>query len=138
MSSSSWRDGTASRCRPGELSPRTTRIALRWRPRHAPEGSPALHRRYNTARQAAAERSPGAAVFSRHRYGMTLASTLLQTTEQAAQQAGLTILATTEGSDFHGKPTSIFRLGLAPDSPAERTLALELSNGFAPVSDEQK
>ena len=75
---------------------------------------------------------------------MTLASSkqeqqiLQQTIEQAAKQAGLTILSTTEGADFHGKPTSIFRLGLAPDRPAERTLALELSNGFAPVSDEQK
>jgi hypothetical protein len=70
---------------------------------------------------------------------MTLASTTLQQTiEQAAQQAGLSILSTIEGTDFQGKPTSIFRLGLAPDSPAERTLALELSEGFAPVTAEQK
>jgi hypothetical protein len=69
---------------------------------------------------------------------MTLASTLQQTTEQAAQQAGLTVLATTEGSDFHGKPTSIFRLGLGPDSPAERTLTLELSDGFIAAEAEQK
>jgi hypothetical protein len=69
---------------------------------------------------------------------MTLASTLQQTTEQAAQQAGLTILAITEGSDFHGKPTSIFRLGLEPDSPAERTLTLELSEGFTPAEAGQK
>jgi hypothetical protein len=70
---------------------------------------------------------------------MTLASTTLQQTiEQAAQQAGLSILATTEGTDFHGKPTSIFRLGLAPHSAAERTLTLELSEGFAPGTAEQK
>ena len=69
---------------------------------------------------------------------MTLASTLQQTAEQAAQQAGLTVLATTEGSDFHGKPTSIFRLGLGADSPAERTLTLELSEGFTAAEAAQK
>jgi hypothetical protein len=75
---------------------------------------------------------------------MTLASSkqdqqiLQQTIEQAARRAGLTILSNTEGADFHGNPTSIFRLGLAPDSPVERTLALELSNGFAPAEGEQK
>ena len=69
---------------------------------------------------------------------MTLASTLQQTTEQAAQQAGLKVMAITEGSDFHGKPTSIFRLGLAPDSPAERSLMLELSDSFAPAEGEQR
>ena len=70
---------------------------------------------------------------------MTLASTTLQQTiEQAAQEAGLTVLTTTEGSDFHGKPTSIFRLGLGSDSPAERTLTLELSDSFVPSSGELK
>jgi hypothetical protein len=70
---------------------------------------------------------------------MTLASTALQQTiEQAAQQARLSIVSTTEGTDFHGKPTSIFRLGLGVDSPTERTLALELSEGFAPATAEQK
>ena len=69
---------------------------------------------------------------------MTLASTLQQTTEQAAQQAGLTVLSTTEGSDFHGKPTSIFRLGLAPDSSPERSLTLELSDSFAPAEGVQR
>jgi hypothetical protein len=70
---------------------------------------------------------------------MTLASdTLQQTIEQAAQKAGLVILTTTVGSDFQGKPTSIFRLGLSADAPAERTLALELSEGFAPVTAEQQ
>jgi hypothetical protein len=69
---------------------------------------------------------------------MTLASTLQQTTEHAAQQAGLTVLSITEGSDFHGKPTSIFRLGLTPDSPPERSLALELSDSFAPAEGVQR
>jgi hypothetical protein len=69
---------------------------------------------------------------------MTLASTLLQTAELAAQQAGLTILATTEGSDFHGKPTSIFRLGLGTNSSAEHTLTLELSDSFVPSTDDLK
>ncbi len=70
---------------------------------------------------------------------MTLASiTLQQTIEQAAQEASLVILSTTEGADFHGKPTSIFRLGLSPDSPAARTLTLELSESFAPAAEGQK
>jgi hypothetical protein len=69
---------------------------------------------------------------------MTLASTLQQTTEHAAQQAGLTVLSITEGSDFHGKPTSIFRLRLAPDSSPERSLALELSDSFAPAEGVQR
>src|SRR6202041_829065 len=47
-------------------------------------------------------------------------------------------LSIIEGSDFHGKPTSIFRLGLAPDSPPERSLALELSDSFAPAEGVQR
>ncbi|MCU1313219.1 MAG: hypothetical protein JWM54_976 [Acidobacteriaceae bacterium] len=70
---------------------------------------------------------------------MTLASdTLQQTIEQAAQKAGLAILAITVGSDFHGEPTSIFRLGLSADAPAERTLMLELSEGFTPGTADQQ
>lgn len=70
---------------------------------------------------------------------MTLASdTLQQTIELAAQKAGLVILNTTVGSDFHGKPTSIFRLGLSAEAPADRTLPLELSEGFAPVTPDQR
>jgi hypothetical protein len=68
---------------------------------------------------------------------MTLASTTLQQTlEQAAQQAHLKVLATTEGSDFHGKPTSIFRLGLGADNSAEHTLTLELSDSFVPSTED--
>ena len=48
----------------------------------------------------------------------------------AAQNAGLTILSAEEGADFHGRPTAIFRIGLSPDAPAERTLRLELSEDF--------
>ncbi len=70
---------------------------------------------------------------------MTLASTTLQqTVERATHQAGLTILTVTEGKDFHEKPTSIFRLGLSTDSAAERTLTLELSESFAPMTGDQK
>ncbi len=67
---------------------------------------------------------------------MTLASeTLHHTIEQAAQTAGLNVLEVTEGADFHGKPTSIFRLGTARDSAADRTLAMELSDAFVPSTD---
>ncbi len=70
---------------------------------------------------------------------MTLASTTLQQTiEEAARTAGLRVVSTSEGTDFHGKPTSIFRLGLTQDAPAARTLALELNEGFAPAEGEQK
>lgn len=78
------------------------------------------------------------------RYGMTLASSVSQssslqhTIEQAAQQTGLVLQSTTAGADFHGQPTAIFRLGLAVDSPAERTIALELSESFAPAEGEQQ
>ena len=70
---------------------------------------------------------------------MTLASTTLQQTiEEAAQKAGLTLVTTAAGADFQGGPTSIFRLGLAADSPEERTLTLELSEDFAPAEGAQK
>src|SRR5271163_4527761 len=48
----------------------------------------------------------------------------------AAAEAGLTILSSEEGIDFNGRPTAIFRIGLSPDAPAERTLRLELSEDF--------
>jgi len=70
---------------------------------------------------------------------MTIASTTLQQTiEQAAKQADLKVLATTEGSDFHGKPTSIFRLDLGANKAAEHTLTLELSDSFVPSTDDLK
>ena len=48
----------------------------------------------------------------------------------AAANAGLTVLSSEEGIDFNGRPTAIFRIGLSPDAPAERTLRLELSEDF--------
>jgi hypothetical protein len=48
----------------------------------------------------------------------------------AAAHAGLTILSCEEGIDFNARPTAIFRVGLSPDAPAERTLRLELSENF--------
>src|SRR5271155_5011048 len=48
----------------------------------------------------------------------------------AAASAGLTILSSEEGIDFNGRPTAIFRIGLSPEAPAERTLRLELSEDF--------
>ena len=48
----------------------------------------------------------------------------------ATADAGLSILSAEEGIDFNGRPTAIFRIGLSPDAPAERTLRLELSENF--------
>src|SRR6202167_4322404 len=45
----------------------------------------------------------------------------------AAANAGLAVLSSEEGIDFNGRPTTIFRIGLSKDAPAERTLRLELS-----------
>jgi hypothetical protein len=42
----------------------------------------------------------------------------------------MTILSSEEGTDFNGRPTAIFRLGLSADAPAERSLRLELSDEF--------
>jgi len=54
---------------------------------------------------------------------------LLSSLESAATQAGLALLSATQGSDFHGRPTAVFQLGL-PADPAGRTLRLELSESF--------
>src|SRR6516165_4531389 len=55
-------------------------------------------------------------------------TSLVKSLETAASQAGLVLLSTTQGSDFHGQPTAVFQLG----SPAGdgRSLRLELSEGF--------
>ena len=58
-----------------------------------------------------------------------MTSPLVSSLEAAAHEAGLVLLSTTQGSDFHGKPTTVFLLGL-PGAP-ERSLKLELSNGFS-------
>src|SRR5580658_2485636 len=57
-------------------------------------------------------------------------STLNAAVSSAAADAGLSVVSSEEGIDFNGRPTAIFRIGLAPDAPAERTLRLELSEGF--------
>ena len=59
-----------------------------------------------------------------------LKSTLVSTLETAATQAGLILLSVTEGSDFHGRPTAVFQLGLPGAELAGRSLRLELSEGF--------
>ena len=57
-------------------------------------------------------------------------STLNAAVSSAAADAGLSVVSSEEGIDFNGRPTAIFRIGLAPDPPAERTLRLELSEDF--------
>ena len=57
-------------------------------------------------------------------------STLNAAVSSATADAGLTIVSSEEGIDFSGRPTAIFRIGLSPDAPAERTLRLELSEDF--------
>ena len=50
--------------------------------------------------------------------------------QSAAQKAGLFVLSTESGTDFHQHPTAKFRLGLTKDAAAERSLELELSEAF--------
>ena len=57
-------------------------------------------------------------------------STLNAAVSSAAADAGLSVVSSEEGLDFNGRPTAIFRIGLAPDTPVERTLRLELSEDF--------
>jgi hypothetical protein len=57
-------------------------------------------------------------------------STLNAAVSSAAADAGLSVVSFEEGIDFNGSPTAIFRIGLTPDTPAERTLRLELSEDF--------
>ena len=59
-----------------------------------------------------------------------LKSTLVSALDAAAGQAGLLLVSATEGSDFHGRPTAVFQLGLdgAALTDAElagRTLGVE-------------
>ena len=60
-----------------------------------------------------------------------LKSSLVTSLEAAAAQAGLTLLSAVAGSDFQGRPTAVFRLGLAGSEPDGRALRLELSEAFA-------
>ncbi|MGD0913917.1 MAG: hypothetical protein ABR928_18635 [Terracidiphilus sp.] len=59
-----------------------------------------------------------------------LKSNLVTSVQTAAKQAGLVLVSTTEGSDFHGEPTAVFQLGSPDPELAGRTLKLELSEGF--------
>jgi hypothetical protein len=56
-------------------------------------------------------------------------SSLSSSIGTAASQAGLVVVSSSEGSDFHGQPTAVFQLGL-PQGDAARTLRLELSEAF--------
>jgi hypothetical protein len=58
-------------------------------------------------------------------------SNLVPTLQSAATQAGLVLVSVTEGSDFHGRPTAVFQLGLKGGEAGSRTLKLELTEGFA-------
>ena len=55
-------------------------------------------------------------------------SSLVNSLRTAASQAGLTLASVTQGSDFHGEPTTIFELGLNDGSG--RSLKLELTHDF--------
>ena len=57
-----------------------------------------------------------------------LKASLVSSIESAAAKAGLALVSTTQGADFHGRPTAVFQLGLA--SLPGRTLKLELSEAF--------
>jgi hypothetical protein len=55
-------------------------------------------------------------------------SSLVNSLRTAATQAGLSLVSVTQGSDFHGEPTTIFELGL--DAVPGRSLKLELTHDF--------
>ena len=55
-------------------------------------------------------------------------SSLVKSLEAAASQAGLVLLSTTQGADFHGNPTTVVQLSL-PGSEG-RSLQLQLTESF--------
>jgi hypothetical protein len=59
-----------------------------------------------------------------------LKPSLVSSVQSAAQKAGLVVLSTTQGSDFHGQPTAAFQLGLAGSAAPGKVFKLELSEGF--------
>jgi hypothetical protein len=61
---------------------------------------------------------------------LNMKSTLATSLEAAAKHARLVLQSVTEGSDFHGRPTAVFQLGLPGAETANRTLKLELSEAF--------
>jgi hypothetical protein len=60
-----------------------------------------------------------------------LKTALVTSLEEAAAKAGLTLLSANAGSDFHGRPTAAFQLGLADPDFAGRSLLLEMSDAFS-------
>jgi hypothetical protein len=61
---------------------------------------------------------------------VALKSSLVSSVHAAAAKAGLVLVSTSEGSDFHGAPTAVFELGLPGAEAAGRTLRLELTSTF--------
>jgi hypothetical protein len=59
-----------------------------------------------------------------------LKSNLVSSVQAAAAQAGMVLVSTSQGSDFHGQPTAVFEFGLPNAEAPGRTLKLELSEGF--------
>jgi hypothetical protein len=59
-----------------------------------------------------------------------LKSKLATSVEAAAAKAGLVLLSSSQGTDFHGQPTAEFELSLPGTETAGRTLKLELSEAF--------
>jgi len=59
-----------------------------------------------------------------------LKSALVPSVQSAAAQAGLVLVSSTQGADFHSQPTAVFELGLPGAEAAGRTLRLELSADF--------
>jgi hypothetical protein len=59
-----------------------------------------------------------------------LKTSLVSSVQAAAEQAGMVLVSATEGSDFHGRPTAVFQLGLPGTDLAGRALRLELSETF--------
>jgi hypothetical protein len=59
-----------------------------------------------------------------------LKTPLVSSVQAAAKQAGMVLVSATEGSDFHGRSTAVFQLGLPGSDVAGRTLRLELSEAF--------
>lgn len=60
----------------------------------------------------------------------SMPNSLTAAMETAARNAGLVILSVSQGTDFNGAPTQRFTLGLNAATTGERTLPLELSEGF--------
>jgi hypothetical protein len=60
----------------------------------------------------------------------TSSNSIVAAITQATDAAGLLILSTRQGVDFHGQPTAVFRLGLTADAAAGHSLELELGDAL--------